>query len=86
MGSCSHEHHNALHGVHDHPNVAQRLAEAESLCAASGARLTPLRKEVLELILNASGPMGAYDLLAQMKMPATVPLPHQRCTVHSTFY
>lgn len=67
MGSCSHEHHNALHGVHDHPNVAQRLAEAESLCAASGARLTPLRKEVLELILNASGPMGAYDLLAQMK-------------------
>ena len=40
MGSCSHEHHNALHGVHDHPNVAQRLAEAESLCAASGARLT----------------------------------------------
>ena len=86
MGSCSHEHHNALHGVHDHPNVAQRLAEAESLCAASGARLTPLRKEVLELILNASGPMGAYDLLAQMKMPATVLLPHQRCTVHSTFY
>ena len=67
MGSCSHEHHNALHGVHDHPNVEQRLAEAESLCAATGARLTPLRKEVLELILNASGPMGAYDLLAKIK-------------------
>ena len=53
MSSCSHEHHNALHGVHDHPNVAQRLAEAESLCSSTGARLTPLRKEVLELILNA---------------------------------
>jgi hypothetical protein len=26
-----------------------------------------LRKEVLELILNASGPMGAYDLLARIK-------------------
>lgn len=67
MGSCSHEHHNALHGVHDHSNVERRLAEAESICAATGARLTPLRKEVLELILKASGPMGAYDLLAQMK-------------------
>ncbi|WP_426455745.1 transcriptional repressor [Acinetobacter sp. KB005] len=67
MSSCSHEHHDSLHGVHDHHNVANRLAEAENLCSATGARLTPLRKEVLELILNASGPMGAYDLLARIK-------------------
>ena len=67
MSACSHEHHNALHGVHDHPNADARLAEAESLCASTGARLTPLRKEVLALILNASGPMGAYDLLAKIK-------------------
>lgn len=67
MSSCSHEHHDALHGVHDHPNVEVRLAEAEALCAASGARLTPLRKHVLELILNAAGPVGAYDLLANLK-------------------
>ena len=63
-----HEHHDSLHGVHDHHNVASRLAEAETLCTAVGARLTPLRKEVLELILNASGPMGAYDLLARIKV------------------
>jgi len=67
MSSCTHEHHDSLHGVHDHHNVASRLAEAETLCSAVGARLTPLRKEVLELILNASGPMGAYDLLARIK-------------------
>ena len=67
MGSCSHEHHDALHGVHGHHNVDQRLADAESLCASTGARLTPLRKEVLELILSASGPVGAYDLLAKLK-------------------
>ncbi|WP_273778138.1 MULTISPECIES: transcriptional repressor [unclassified Acinetobacter] len=73
MSLCSHEHHNALHGVHDHPNVDTRLAEAEQLCAASGARLTPLRKEVLELILKASGPMGAYDLLAQIKSSSDRP-------------
>ncbi|MFW1965345.1 Fur family transcriptional regulator, partial [Acinetobacter baumannii] len=62
-----HEHHDSLHGVHDHHKVASRLAEAETLCTAVGARLTPLRKEVLELILNASGPMGAYDLLSRIK-------------------
>jgi Fur family transcriptional regulator, zinc uptake regulator len=67
MSICSHEHHNALHGVHDHPNVATRLAEAELMCSSTGARLTPLRREVLELILNATGPMGAYDLLAKIK-------------------
>ncbi|MFC6051748.1 Fur family transcriptional regulator [Acinetobacter sp. Ac_877] len=67
MGLCSHEHHDALHGVHDHHNIDQRLADAESLCATTGARLTPLRKEVLELILSASGPVGAYDLLAKLK-------------------
>ncbi|ANF82827.1 Fur family transcriptional regulator [Acinetobacter sp. NCu2D-2] len=67
MSSCSHEHHNALHGVHDHPNVETRLAEAERFCVENGVRLTPLRKEVLELILNATGPMGAYDLLAKIK-------------------
>ena len=59
--------------MHDHPNVEVRLAEAESICTAAGARLTPLRKEVLELILNASGPVGAYDLLAKLKGNAERP-------------
>jgi len=73
MSLCSHEHHNALHGVHDHHNIATRLAEAEILCTTTGSRLTPLRKEVLELILNASGPMGAYDLLAKIKSESDRP-------------
>ncbi len=30
MSSCMHEHHDSLHGVHDHHNVASRLAEAET--------------------------------------------------------
>ena len=67
MSLCSHEQHDTLHGVHDHPNVEARLYEAETLCSSTGSRLTPLRKEVLELILNASGPVGAYDLLAKLK-------------------
>lgn len=67
MSVCSHAQHDTLHGVHDHPNVEARLLEAENQCISTGARLTPLRKEVLELILNASGPVGAYDLLAKLK-------------------
>lgn len=74
MSICSHEHHDTtLHGVHDHANVKVRLAEAEEICVTSGARLTPLRKEVLELILNATGPVGAYDLLAKLKGNAERP-------------
>ena len=73
MGSCSHGHDNALHGVHGHHDIQARLMQAEDLCAALGARLTPLRKEVLELILNASGPMGAYDLLAKIKSDSDRP-------------
>lgn len=45
MSACSHEHHHALHDVHGHHNVETRLAEAEVLCATTGARLTPLRKK-----------------------------------------
>ena len=69
MTSCSVQtnHNNELHGVHDHGNVEQRILEAEQLCLKEGVRLTPLRKEVLSLILSAHAPMGAYDLLAKLK-------------------
>lgn len=69
MGSCSAHvtHNNDLHSVHDHGGVDQRIQEAEQLCLQEGVRLTPLRKEVLVLILNANAPIGAYDLLAKLK-------------------
>ena len=47
--------------------VEQRLALAEQVCAAHGARLTDLRREVLELILAANGPLTAYVLLDQLQ-------------------
>ena len=71
MGSCSHD--NAVHGVHDHGDLATRLKEAEVLCTTHQARLTPLRKDVLAFILNASGPIGAYDILAQIKNTSDKP-------------
>ena len=73
MSSCSHSHANSLHEVHDHGDIHSRLEQAEALCLATGARLTPLRKEVLSLILNASGPIGAYDILAKIKNTSDKP-------------
>lgn len=67
MALCSHQHDDTLHGVHDHSRINERIHEAEQLCVQEGARLTPLRKEVLSLILAANTPIGAYDLLAKLK-------------------
>lgn len=39
----------------------------EKACRERGLRLTPLRRQVLELILNAGGPVKAYDLLDSLK-------------------
>ncbi len=63
----SHDHHSTVHHVHHTDDVNARLQEAERFCLETGAKLTPLRKEVLQLILTAQKPMGAYDLLAKMK-------------------
>lgn len=73
MSQCSHEHDDALHGVHDHQAIEQRLNDAEAICLADGSRLTPLRREVLSLILSADAPLGAYDLLAKMKRDSERP-------------
>ncbi|MBB3017183.1 Fur family zinc uptake transcriptional regulator [Microvirga lupini] len=38
------------------------LAETETLCRTRGVRLTPIRRRVLEVLLGAAKPLGAYDL------------------------
>lgn len=49
---------------HDHSHcVNHALAEAESICARQGLRLTTLRKRVLELVWASHKPLGAYDIL-----------------------
>ena len=51
------------HHDHDHC-VSSALAEADTLCARQGVRLTALRKRVLELVWQSHKPLGAYDILA----------------------
>ncbi|MBY0335169.1 MAG: transcriptional repressor [Acetobacteraceae bacterium] len=45
----------------------QTLDAAEAQCAARGAQLTPLRRLVLRLVLEAGQPVGAYALLDRLK-------------------
>jgi len=43
------------------------LERAEALCQIRGVQLTPLRRDVLRLVLEAEAPIGAYALLDQLK-------------------
>lgn len=50
---------------HDHVRcVAEAMADAARLCRERGARLTPLRARVLEIVWQSHKPAGAYDILA----------------------
>lgn len=59
----------AVFEAHDHNHcVSDALTRAEQRCAENTAQLTPLRRQVLELILNVHQPVGAYDLLEQLAL------------------
>lgn len=58
--------------VHDVQNftahdIAQRLRTAKEQCRLSGARFTPLRQQIYQLVLEANNPIGAYDLITQLQ-------------------
>lgn len=48
-------------------SVAERLASADAHCDARKMRLTPLRRDVLALLLASPRALGAYELLASMR-------------------
>lgn len=53
---------------HNHKTcVAEGLALAESRCAAEGLRLTPVRRKVLEVLLQDHRALGAYAILDQLR-------------------
>lgn len=59
-------------------NSTTLLQKAKSHCEQRGARFTPLREKVYNILLEKSGPMGAYELLDALRVteasakPATV--------------
>jgi Fur family zinc uptake transcriptional regulator len=61
---------------HDHRHCVQdALATAERVCADNGARLTPLRRHVLELVWHSHRPLGAYELLDMLAGEGQKPAP-----------
>lgn len=50
-------------GSRSPPTTPEALAQAETLCQQRGARLTHLRRRVLEIIWNSPTPIGAYAIL-----------------------
>jgi Fur family zinc uptake transcriptional regulator len=51
----------------DAASIGRRLAQAQADCLKRGARLTDLRREVLELLLLRGGSAKAYDLQDDMR-------------------
>ncbi len=53
----------------DHSGAAQAraiLAQAEAHAQAGGLRLTPVRRRTLEILLEAHGALGAYEVLERL--------------------
>ena len=48
--------------------MTAQMDRAAQVCARHGAQLTPLRRHVLGLILEAGAPLTAYQLLDRLKL------------------
>ena len=56
-------------------HIEHQLDKATALCAQQGARMTAQRRDVLGLILMHAHPVGAYDLLEELKTAERRPAP-----------
>ena len=68
---ASHPAHDHDHTDHHHERLglsgralAAELSTAEAMCVADGQKLTPARRRVLQLLMQAGQPVKAYDLIA----------------------
>lgn len=53
--------------THDHAVcIRSALSAADAACAARSVQLTPVRRRVLEILLESHAAMGAYDVLARL--------------------
>lgn len=77
--TCDH-----LHDVQDFTphDINDRLAAAKEQCRLSGARFTPLRQQIYQLVLEANKPVGAYDLITQLQQMRLL-APHSHHTASS---
>lgn len=73
-----HRHDPARDHAHDHGDAAgccaghaipagETLARAEETCRQRGLRLTPQRRAVLAVLAEAKRPLGAYDIIEELR-------------------
>jgi Fur family zinc uptake transcriptional regulator len=61
---------------HDHDRcTADALAHAEKLCVQRSQRLTPIRRQVLEVLLESHKPLGAYEIMDRAALNGVRPAP-----------
>ena len=61
---------------HDHERcTSAAIARAEARCAARAQRLTPMRRLVLEALLESHNPLGAYDIIERLSSKNSRPAP-----------
>ena len=52
---------------HNHQQcIHSALENAQRVCNANNARLTPIREKVLRLVCQSPKPLGAYDILSKL--------------------
>jgi len=52
---------------HDHAAcIDHAVRTAADVCVQRGLKLTPVRRRILEIVWRAHGPVGAYDILAEL--------------------
>jgi Fur family zinc uptake transcriptional regulator len=61
---------------HDHDRcAADALTHAEALCVKRGERLTPMRRNVLEVLAASHKPLGAYEIIDLVAARGARPAP-----------
>lgn len=66
----------ALRHNHDHGRcIEDALAAAQELCRREGARFTPLRRRVFEIVWASHTPLGAYAILDVLAGEGRRPMP-----------
>jgi len=64
------------HSDHDHHACESgAIARAEAICALKGQRLTPLRRQVLDVLLASHHPLGAYEIIDALARQNRRPAP-----------
>ena len=61
---------------HDHDRCSSdAMAIAEAQCAERGQRLTPIRRNVLAVLLGSHKPLGAYEIIERLAPKGPRPAP-----------